>query len=429
MPQLSEPDTRHNIAALGVDYVTFSLGITFLGATTLLPTLLSVLGAGPVVIGSVGTIQTASWMLPQLFAGRYVANRPLVKWSAVVPAVVSRSFLLLLVPAVWLTAARTPQAAIAAVLVGYAAFGVCDSLASVAWFELVAKALPASLRGRLLGGVQSLASLLGIGAGAVVAAVLARPGPAWANHVLLLAAAALCCAIGPGFLASIREPRGAAQEGLRPGWGHYLPRLAAIMRSDSRFVWCLAVRLVAGLADMAGGFYILYAAQRLHLGEGMIGLFASATVAGGLLSGLLLGPLGDRKGSSRVIVVIMLLRCLTPAMALLAPFIAGAAPSAALAAFVIVFVSMGMANSANMVGFFAYLMAIAPPGESSTYIALVNTLCGLLTVAPLVAGWLVQLASYEFVFALALGLAALGLAVALRGPRQAALATGAAPGA
>jgi len=421
LSELAERDARHNILALGVDYVTFGTGMAFLGPTTILPALIRLLGGSPVVVGSLGTIQSGSWLLPQLFAGRYVANRPFVKKLVVAPAVISRSLLWLLVPVLWYTAPRAPSIAIAAILLAYAGFGIFDSLGSVGWFELVVKGLPAARRGRLLGVMQSLSSLMAIGAGAVVGVVLARPGPAWSNHLLLVLVAAAFFCIGPGFIASIREPRGAVQGSPHAGWAHYLPRLASIVRSDRRFVWLLAVRMASGLADMATAFYILFAVERLHVPEEMIGLFVSAGVAGGLLSGALLGPLGDRKGSAQVVVVIMVLRCLAPSLALAAPLVAAGVPQLALGALVLVFVASGMANSAYMVGFTNYLMEIAPPGEGATYIALSNTLCGLLTVAPLFAGWLVQVASYELVFGLTLGVAALGLAVALRRPMPVAV--------
>lgn len=417
MTELPEADSRHNITALGVDYVTFGIGTAFLGPTTLLPAFVRLLGASPVIVGSLGTIQTGSWLLPQLFAGRYMGDRPLVKRYVVALATISRACMLLAVPLLWWLAGRAPQLAVAAVLAAYAGFGVFDSLSSVGWFGLVAKALPPRARGRLFGAAQSLTSLAAIGAGAAVGVVLARPGPAWANHVLVILLAALFFSIGPGFVASIREPRGAAPGAAHAGWGHYLPRLAAIARHDARFAWLVAVRLAAGLADMAGTFYILFAVDRLRLGEEMIGLFVSAGVAGGLLSGLLLGPLGDRRGSGRVVAVIMLLRCLSPGLALLAPWAGGVAPGLAVGTLALVFAAQGMANNAYMVGFVSYLMEIAPAGESATYIALANTLCGVLTVAPLVAGWLVQVASYELAFALTLGVAALGLAIALCEPR------------
>lgn len=417
--QLSERDTRRNIAALGVDYVTFILGTAFLSPTTILPAFLRLLGAGPVVVGSLGTIHTGLWLLPQLLAGRYLANRPLVKRYVVVPAAISRLSLLLLAPVLWWSAARAPGLAVAAILLAYTVFVVLDALSAVGWFELLNKVLPPARRGRLLGAAQSLSNLLALGAGALVSLILARPGPLWANHTLLVLLAGLCFIVGPWFLATIREPHGVVQSARPLGWGHYLPRLRGILRHDRRFAWVIAVRWLSGLADMAGAFYILFATERLRMPEEMIGLFVAAGVAGGLLCGALLGPLGDRKGSDRVIVVLMLLRCLAPALTLVSPLVAAQDPGLAVGLFALIFAIIGMATQGNMVGFSNYLLSIAPPGETSSYIALANTLSGLLTAAPLVAGWLVQALSYEFVFALTLGLAALGLALALRGPRVA----------
>ncbi len=417
MTRVSERAARRNMLLLIADNVFFGVATAFLGPTTILPSLIRLLGGTPLAVGVLGAIMSGGWLLPQLFASRFVANRPLVKPYVVIPLIVSRSCLLLLGPALLWLAPRSAGLALAALLCTYAAFTLADSLSGVGWFELLSKAVPGDRRARLMGTAQTLSGLLAVGAGVVIREVLARPGSFLANHVLLISLAGLFCCMNPILLSRIREPRGEALGKPQPAWREYLPHLLRILRTDPRFAWLTAMRWLSGLADMAGAFYVLFAADRLHMPQETVGLFVSAGVVGGLLCGALLGPLGDRKGSAQVIRVVMALRVLCPVLALLSPTLAGLHAGLATGAFLFLYVATGMANGAWFVGFMNYILEIAPPAQRAMYVGLANTLGGLLLVAPLLAGWLTQVLSYELLFGVVLALALLGLLGALRGPK------------
>lgn len=421
MSEVSEREFRRNFALLAIENVSFSLGLTFFGATTVLPNLVRQLGGGPVAVGSVSTIQMAAWMLPQLFAGRYVANRRWVKNYVLWPAIIARAFLGLMVLALAFFGARAPRVALLALLSTLAAFWVADASGGAGWFDLLAKMVPLERRGRAMGVAQSLSSLAAIGAGIVIRGILARPAPFPENYVWLIGLGAGLISLSPLAIHLMREPVGVVQDAATPPWREYLPKLVGILRRDRRFAWLTLVGWVATLAEMGSAFYVLYASDRLHIPQPTIGLFISAGVVGGLLSGLVLGPLGDHRGSASVIVVTMVLRCLGPALALLAPAVAGWHPGLAPALFVLIFAGMGIINGAYMIGSMNYLLEIAPARERPLYVALSNTLGIVVVCAPLLAGWLVQATSYETLFAITLGLAFLGLAAALRQPGAATL--------
>lgn len=417
MNPVSEQILRRNQALLLCDYVLFGVGMAFLGPTTLLPSLVRELGGSPFVVGSLGAIMSGGWLLPQLFAGRYLANRPQVKGLVVGSLLVSRACQALMVPTLILLAGPAPDLALVVMLVAMAGFMVADAVGSVGWLDLVARAIPVEWRGRAMGAAQSLSSLVAIGAGMLVKVILARPEPFPANHVLLVLLAAVFFSLSVLALGLIVEPRGVAQGNAQPKWQEYLPRLAAILRTEPRFAWLTVVRWLAGFSDMAGAFYVLFAAERLHVAQENIGLFISAGVVGSMLCGAVLGPLSDRKGNALAVKIIAALRCLAPLLALLAPLVAGNQPGLATGVFTLIFGLIGMTTGAHMVGFMNYLLEIAPPSERSLYVGLSNTLGGVMTLAPLIGGWLVQVASYELLFVVSLALGITGLAVAMRGPR------------
>ncbi|MGQ9684157.1 MAG: MFS transporter [Anaerolineae bacterium] len=420
MNQLSERESRRNLALLAVDYVSYGVGVSFLGTTTVFPTLIRLLGGSPLVVGSVSAIQAGAFLLPQLFAGRHLANRPQVKGYVVATVIASRLLLSLGAPALALLALRAPAAAIAALLLSFGAFNVVDALATVGWYELLAKAIPEDRRGRIFGLGQVLVSGMGIGVGLLVRELLRRPDAFPESYVALWCLAALAAGACPFSLALVKEPARAVAGNHQPPWREYLPQLGRILRRDARFAWITLVRWLAGLADMGAAFYVLYATDRLGLPASMSGPFLSAMVAGSLACGLILGPLADRRGGVQpVIVLFMILRCLGPVLALLAPGAARVQPWLGIGLLLAVFFTAGVATGAFMLGFNNYVLHIAPATERPAYMALANTLGGLLLVAPLFAGWVVQVTSYEALFGLTLLLAVVGLGLALRAPQVA----------
>ena len=82
--------------------------------------------------------------------------------------------------------------------------------------------------------------------------------------------------------------------------------------------------------------------------------------------------------------------------------------------------AIGALNSSMMPGFINFVLELAPPEERATYIALTNTLCGVLLVAPFLGGWLLQATSYPVLFAVTAVGIALGLVLTFRleEPRQ-----------
>ncbi len=65
-----------------------------------------------------------------------------------------------------------------------------------------------------------------------------------------------------------------------------------------------------------------------------------------------------------------------------------------------VFFMMGAVASSTMLGFFNYVMEIAPATQRPIYIGLFNTVGGALVVLPTLGGWLLQATSYGVLFAL-----------------------------
>jgi MFS family permease len=82
--------------------------------------------------------------------------------------------------------------------------------------------------------------------------------------------------------------------------------------------------------------------------------------------------------------------------------------------------AIGALNSSYMSGFMNFVLELAPSEERPTYIALTNTLCGVLLVVPFLGGWLLQATSYTILYAVTAGGVAFALLLTFRleEPRQ-----------
>src|SRR5215475_9519158 len=67
-------DLRHNVAALGIDFALYLVGLAFASQATILPAFAEHLGAPNLVIGAIPAVATLGWLLPPLFAAGHTES-------------------------------------------------------------------------------------------------------------------------------------------------------------------------------------------------------------------------------------------------------------------------------------------------------------------------------------------------------------------
>jgi MFS family permease len=416
----SNPHYRQNFICFVLDYVFFGVSLAFISQTTVLPSFISQLTDSAPLIGLSSTIQTGAWLLPQLMAASYLANKAPKKPYLLKFAALGRPVFWLLAGVLFLAGDGARALILALLFISLAVFNVTDAVASIAWFDMFSTAIPPARRGRLIGTGQVLSGLLTVGAGAVVNAVLGPQGPPFPhNYALLFFLAGLSLFASWLSISFLHEPVGQTQ-GQRLPWNAFLPKLLAVLREDHTFSLVTVVRLLAGLSGMAMPFYVVYATDQLRFGVESIGLFISSQVMGSILAGFVLGYLNERSGSKIVIQCSTILGIASPLLALLIPPISHLTGASTIYVYALIFLAIGALNSSFMPGFMNFVLELAPPEERPTYIALANTLCGSLLVVPFLGGWLLQATSYPVLFAATVGGVTLALILTfrLKEPRQ-----------
>jgi MFS family permease len=407
------PHFRWNFGAFLVDYVCFGIALSFANPGSVLPAFVAQLTDSAPIIGLVETVFRGGWLLPQLAIARLVSDKPRKK-PYLLAGLSGRISLFVMALAAWFGLAQYPTAMLIVFYVCLGIFASFDGLSSVPWFDIMARAIPLRRRGRLLGTGQVISGIAGVGAGILVGLILARQ-PFPQSYALLFALAGI--ALIPSFIALLlmREPE---PEDIQPEIG---PQAKGgwlnLLVIDPAFRHLMACRVMIGMMGLTNTFYVVHAADELHLPESIIGQFVSAQTLAGVVAGIVLSLVTERWGPRYVIRV-------GTAAAVIGPLFALAADTVRsewlVLAYPLVFAALGVVNSTWMMGFFNYLLEIAPDRLRPAYVGLGNTIMGVLTLAPMIGGWILDATSYRVLFGLTAALltGSFALSLGLKPPSE-----------
>ncbi|MGA2611931.1 MAG: MFS transporter [Spirochaetia bacterium] len=416
-----KPAERRNFLALFGDFTFFGAGSSFASQATVLPTFIATLTSSAPVIGLSSTVANGAWLLPQLFAANAIAGAPRRKPAVLWPAAFGRFVSLALGPLVLALSGR-PTAALWAFFILYGLFWALDGVASIAWLDLLGKVLSHRLRARLIGISQAAQGLAGVGAGVLVGIILSSAAfPATSGYALLLFLCGVCYTLSYVCFFFLREEPD-RQVGRPLPWPAYFRSLWQIVRADPAFRRALGVSLLFSVTGCATPFYIIHGLENLHFPEFSVGVFTAAQVIGGIISALVLGWMGEVRGTRSVMRLWGVICICTPLIAWAIPIVGGSpgpggspGSAALMYAYGLVFVLVGAQGNAVMAGFINYVIELAPASRRTTYIGCANTLASLSIFAPLLGGWMLSAgASWPALFSIAAAGPAAGLAFSAR---------------
>lgn len=409
---------RRNLISLSSCSVAFIVGMAFSDSTSVLPTFARMLNASAPLIGMISALQAGGWLLPQLIAANVVANKERKKPYMIGAALAGRPLYFALAAITFFLGKSNPALTLLALFFCNTAFYACDGVSSVPWFDIIGKAIPGRRRGRYLGISQTMGGLCAVGAGLLVQRVL-DPGRGLAfpeNYALLFLLAAIFYTLSTACASFVREPIEATHT-TRPSWRDYGRMLVKTLRQDRPYRLAVITRLLVGMGSMATPFFILYGAEGLGMGTGIVGLCLTMQVIGRAVGGLWLGVGIEKVGSKLTVLGGIILNLFAPLLALALSFSSQLFdPRALPLIYSFAFLGLGAAMNAVPMGLSNYILDIAPAKDRSTYVGLTNTISGLLIVAPILGGALLEFSSYGVLFAVTLAIYALAVLAGWRMP-------------
>lgn len=386
-----QQNMRWNMGAGIMDSIFIMVAMQVVSTETVIPLLITRLGASTVLLGGVMALNSVVTFLPQLFAAGIIEGHAFKKPFSVIGSGLDRIGYLLIAIAIWVWGASAPGLALAAFILLRAVTGMALGFSVPAWLTLIGKVIPTRRRGVFLGIGRGTGALLGAGA-ALLAGYLLETQPYPRGFALCFFIAFGAMVLSWTGLTITKEPPDLT---LRPRMSlrSHFARLPALVKQDANFRRFLIARPVTVLGTMAMSFFIVYASGRFGLSGNTVGrLTATSALSQGIMY-LVWGLIADRHGHKMVLCLGATSMAAAAVSAALSPVLAGIYASFAL---------MGAAVAAEMISATSILLEFAPPPDRPTYIGLSNTLVAPFRIlAPVIGGALAAVLGYTPLFVVA----------------------------
>ncbi len=378
-----------NFFTIFVTQVLTKIGDALASSRVVLPWLLVSVGAPAFFSGILVPIRESGSMLPQLFIGGFVRRFPVRKWFFVLGSALQG---IAVCAIAWVGLnfdGYTAGVLVTALLV---VFSLARGLCSVASKDVLGKTIPKTRRGLLSGYCSSASGLITIAAGIVL---LFASGSDVDKYALLLLAAGLCWIVATLTYARITEYPGAT-EGGGSAFAAALSSLS-LLRSDRvfrNFVLTRAMMMSSGLAAP----YLVILAREASEERSLLnlGYFIAAGGVAGFCSGVVWGRLADL--SSRK--VLLLTAAATSLICAVASGLALSANSNSFWLILGLFFLLSVTHEGVRLGRKTYLVDMASGNRRTEYVAVSNTVIGLLLLIIGLAGALVAQVSLVAILAL-----------------------------
>lgn len=396
-------ETPTSFVLLLLSYFLTKLGDAVASPKTTLAWLTTLVGAPAFVLGFLVPIRESGSLIPQLFIGGVIRTLPVRKWVWVAGSVVQCAC----IAGIGLVALSLTGAAAGWSILGLiAAFSLARGFCSVASKDVLGKSIPKRRRGQLTGWSASAAGLLSVGVGVALMLPLARAFDAATLGVLLVATGLLWLAAA-GVYSLV--PEDAGETG---GGRSVLEALAHLnfLVTDRPFRRFVITRALLMCSALSAPFYVALAQQHFGSPAYLLGAFVAAAGVASLVSAPFWGRFADVSSRSVMVaaavvtsatgIATFLVDRLLPGLAQTAWFLPGA------------YFVLSVAHSGVRVGRKTYVVDLATGNRRTDYVAISNTVIGVLLLLVGSVGALAPFLSNAGIIAL---LAMMGLAGAVVG--------------
>lgn len=384
------------------------LGDSLASAKLVLPWLMATLGAPAYLTGFLVPIRESGALLPQLVVAGYIRPKPVRKWFWVAASVVEG---LAVIGMAFVAIGATGQVAGWAIIGLLAVFSLARGVASVTSKDVLGKTISKRRRGTLMGYASAVAGVVTILVGVYLKGFRGEEQPESFFFIVLLAAGILWF-LGAALFGTVKEAPGATSGGANAITEAI--RSIKIVSKDKTFRKFVITRTLLLSTALSVPFYVVLGNESTGQGLGNLGVLMVAIGIGTSLSAPVWGRLADR--SSRLVMVgaagiTALVGLVLFAMVFFESPLMRSEWS--FAAFLLV---IGMAHGGARLGRKTYLVDMATAKTRSAYVAVSNTIIGIMLLAGGSVGWVASSYGTEYaILVLALvGIAAVAMGLSLR---------------
>jgi len=421
----SSPNTlpvRRNYNLSILNGVSTRMGMNLTNPSLVLTVFVRMLGGSNALIGLLPTIRFGAWFLPQFLAAGWIQPQPRKVPVAVVMEIWRALVYGALCILTYTLGLSNPRLLLLFFFILFTSSRLTAGMGALARIDTIGKVISPSRRTSFFAARNFWGGVLVFGAGIIVRYLLdpthGQPFPL--SFTLLFAFSCVFFVLAILTFSHIKETPDAAGQP-RHTLKAQLARAPALLKQNPTFQRYLLVRALLSMTRLAEPFYPILALDVLGAPPAMVGLYLSAQTFAGVVSNLLWQRVGRARGTYFLLKTASLLTMLTPLMAALLPWLMRLAgftveQNGLLPAylFIGVFLLAGSSESGRAIGTMALMLDIPPDGERASYIGLVNTLLGLISFLPVLAGAVIDRVGFEPIFYTATGLLFLGYLATLQ---------------
>ncbi len=410
MQSAEQKNFRFNYIVNILDGAFFGLGLGFASFSTIIPLFVSTLTSSAVLIGLVSAIHQLGWQLPQLLIAGHLARQTRYKPLTIKATIHERlpffglAIIAFLIPDLTPTWALT----ITFLLLTWQGFGA--GITANPWQNLINKVIPPHHLATFFGAQTAALNLFASGS-AIVAGLILEGISYPKNYSLTFLLCGITLLFSLLFISLNREsphPLPPAEVDRPSVWS----QMMRILKTDRSFNWLLLSRILTQFGIAGAAFYAIYVTRQLGASESVAATQASVLMFSQVVFNLVLGWLADHWSRLGVMLI-------GGVAIVISGLIAFFAPTAGW--FFLVMILLGIGYTSTFPILMAILLQFGTPQDRPTYIGMANTLITPITfLAPLLAGWLVNVAGYQLTFltSAGFGLAALLVLTQIKIPRR-----------
>lgn len=347
-----------------------SLGDTLTNPKTTLAWLMGIVGAPVALVAWLVPIRESGSMLPQLFIAAYIRQMQQRKSVWIIGSLIQAAALVAMGAAAWFTSGLLAGLLILGCLV---VFSLARGLCSVASKDVIGKTVPKTRRGRLNGLASSLSGWLALAFGVYCMMWPPADDDTLFYSILLIASAMLW--VAASLIYQLIEEAPGATEGGENAVRQALSKISLI-RDDAPFRRFVITRALLLCSALSAPYYVLLG-QDLNSGLGMLGAFLVANGLASSLSALFWGRMADKSSKQVLIRAAFLSSLIGPAVVAVHLWVE--LPQTLHAwLFPIAFFILGIAHAGVRVGRKTYVLDMAGGNKRTDYVAVGNSIIGLL---------------------------------------------------
>ena len=386
---------------------TFSkLGDVLANPKTVLAWLLKYINAPLFLISFIVPIRESFSMLPQIVIANYIRQLPVRKWIWVIGSVLQFCSMI----GIGLVALNfTGNQAGILIIILLIVFSLSRGFCSIASKDVLGKTIPKTRRGRLNGYSTSISGILVIVSGALML-INSNNNQGIKYYTFIIFTAAFLWLLAALVFAAINEFPGETSGG-RNGLKEALSKIN-IIKTDKAFRKFLIVRSLLLCSALVAPFYIILAQKHIGSKPILLGIFIITNGLASAFSAPYWGKKADISSKNVLVkasLIASILGVLVFSLTSWVPLIRNA-----IWFYPVVYFILGIAHDGVRLGRKTYIVDMATGDKRTEYVAVGNTIIGLIL---LITGGVSALLSLFSVEGIVLGLSILGLIGAYAGSK------------